>query len=168
MLVEKVRKIRIIALDIDGVLTDGHITLDVRGNEQKRIFCRDLDAIGIGERLGLEFMLVTGEDSVLVDVIAQRFGISSVIRGAKDKLAALMPLLDRGLLPEHVCYVGDSDRDAAAILWAGTGVAPADASASAKAAADYVTACRGGNGVLAEIVGMIARQTAETASEAGC
>jgi 3-deoxy-D-manno-octulosonate 8-phosphate phosphatase (KDO 8-P phosphatase) len=159
---EKVCNLKLIILDIDGVLTDGHVIIDAKGNEQKQIFFRDLDAVGIGHRLGLEFMIATGEDNELVDVIARRFCISAIIRGVKDKLAELMNVCSqRRLKPETVCYVGDSDRDAAAISWAGLGVAPADASAAAKAAADYVAFNKGGDGVLAEIIDLIAKNGEE-------
>jgi YrbI family 3-deoxy-D-manno-octulosonate 8-phosphate phosphatase len=155
---DNVRNIKLIILDIDGVLTDGHVIIDAKGNEQKQIYFRDLDAVGIGHRLGLEFMIATGENNELADVIARRFCISTIIRGAKDKLAELMKVCSqRGLKPEAVCYVGDSDRDAAAVSWAGFGVAPADASAAAKAAADYVTSCKGGDGVLAEVIELMVR-----------
>jgi 3-deoxy-D-manno-octulosonate 8-phosphate phosphatase (KDO 8-P phosphatase) len=159
-------KIKYLAIDIDGVLTSGYIIIDSKGNEFKHICVRDLDAVSIGRKLGFDFVLVTGEDNELVDAIARRFGISQVLRGAKDKLAALMSSdVAVKLKKEEVCYIGDSNRDAPAIKWAGFGVAPADASKTALAAADYVTAAKGGEGVLAEVVELLESQRTEPKSE---
>ncbi|TGE35386.1 HAD family hydrolase [Desulfosporosinus fructosivorans] len=155
MLVTKgiLNRLKLIATDVDGVLTDGHAIIDSNGHEQKRIYFRDLDAIAIGKKLGLEFALITGEDNGMVDVIAKRFNITQVSRGAKDKLVALRTICSvLGLDSAEVCYIGDSDRDAPAIAWAGFGVAPANGSNQAKTAADYITVCKGGDGVLAEVV----------------
>ncbi|MDL2272451.1 hypothetical protein LJC23_05400, partial [Desulfovibrio sp. OttesenSCG-928-I05] len=74
---------KIILTDVDGVLTDGRITLDVHGNETKVICYRDLDAIGIGRRAGYEFAFATGENTGMVDVLAKRFGVTKVYPGAK-------------------------------------------------------------------------------------
>ena len=145
-----------VASDIDGVLTDGQILLDETGKEQKQIYMRDLDAIGVGGRLGLKFVFITGEDNQIARTIARRFCVDHLVVDAKDKLGALQALCERErLIRSEVCYIGDSDRDAEAIAWAAFGVAPADGSEAARQAADYVTNCAGGRGVLAEVVARI-------------
>jgi 3-deoxy-D-manno-octulosonate 8-phosphate phosphatase (KDO 8-P phosphatase) len=150
------RDIKWVATDIDGVLTDGHILLDEDGTEQKIIYMRDLDAVGAARSIGLELIFITGEDNPLARTIARRFRVDQILTGAKDKLAALQSLCAReNLTQENLCYIGDGDRDSAAIAWSGFGVAPADGSDAAKRAANYVTKCAGGNGVLAEVVEMI-------------
>ncbi|MBF0440419.1 MAG: HAD hydrolase family protein [Oligoflexales bacterium] len=147
------KKIKIIATDIDGVLTDGHCIVNSSGEEYKRISFRDLDAIGYGRKLGIDFALVTGEDNKFVDFFSNRFSIQIVYKGAKDKLAALRNICDRNKLGiDEICYIGDSLRDAEAIGRSGFGVAPADAAKSAREAADFVTESRGGDGVLAELI----------------
>jgi YrbI family 3-deoxy-D-manno-octulosonate 8-phosphate phosphatase len=139
--------------DIDGVLTDGRVTIDVHGNETKSICYRDLDAIGIGRRAGYDFAFVTGEDTPMVDVLAKRFGVTMVFRGAKDKLAALGKIAaEFDAAPGELLYIGDSDRDAPAMEAAGLGVAPRDGAEKAINAADYVTRTIGGSGVLHEVV----------------
>ena len=149
-------KIKWIASDIDGVLTDGQMLIDETGREQKRIFMRDLDAIGVGRRAGLEYVFVTGENNLLAQTIAKRFGVDRLISGAKDKLAALQSFCEQENLDRNqICYVGDSDRDAAAIEWSGLGVAPADGSLDARKAADYIAERSGGKGVLDEVVSWI-------------
>ena len=149
-------KIKWVVSDIDGVLTDGRILLDEAGNEQKTIFVRDLDSIAAGRSHGLDLVFVTGEDNQLARTIARRFQVCELIAGAKDKLCALQDFCRRkDLTAENICFIGDSDRDAPAIAWAGLGVAPADGSDAARQAAEYVTRCAGGRGVLAETVAMI-------------
>jgi YrbI family 3-deoxy-D-manno-octulosonate 8-phosphate phosphatase len=145
--------IKIVVSDIDGVLTDGRIIIDSKGNEQKRLCFRDIDAIGIGRKNGLDFILVTGEDNALAAFIAKRFSIGGIIMGAKDKLAALESICEKyEISPEHICYIGDGNRDADAIRQSGFGVAPADASRQARESAKFITDSKGGDGVLAEVV----------------
>ncbi len=142
-----------ILTDVDGVLTDGRLTLDVYGNETKVICYRDLDAVGIARRAGYDFAFATGEDTEMVRVLAKRFGIRQVYPGAKDKLAALERFsLDTGLPLSRIIYVGDSDRDVPALRAAGIGIAPCDASPNAQQAAMVITEAAGGTGVLLEVV----------------
>ena len=144
---------KFIFTDVDGVLTDGQLTIDINGNEIKTICYRDLDAIGIGRRNGYDFAFVTGENTEMVQVLAKRFGINKVYAGAKDKLAAMNAIAAE--FKTELCdllYIGDSDRDATALEAVGLGIAPRNATASAKNAADYITESDGGCGVLLEVV----------------
>jgi len=147
-----VKKIKYIFADMDGVLTDGKVQIDANGNERKSICYRDLDAIGMGHAAGLRFVFVTGEDTAIAKYIVRRFRADDAVLGAKDKGKAFDELVEKlGILPEEVCYVGDSNRDIPAICKAGLGAAPADAAPKVLEAADYITACRGGQGVLLEL-----------------
>ena len=149
-------QIKYIFSDIDGVLTDGTVSISVDGQEQKRICYRDLDAVGIGRNGGLEFAFITGEDTELARRIAERFNISRVIYGAKDKGAAVKAMMEEMRISAgEICYVGDSLRDIPAIELAGLGAAPSDAPASVRRCADIVTGASGGHGVLLELVEMI-------------
>ena len=149
-------KIKYIFSDIDGVLTDGTVSISTSGQEQKRICYRDLDAIGIGRKAGLEFAFITGEDTELARRIAERFNISRVIYGAKDKGVAVKAIMEEMRISAgEICYVGDSFRDIPAIRLAGFGAAPPDAPASVRRCADIVTKASGGHGVLLELVEMI-------------
>lgn len=151
-----VSDVRVLALDIDGVLTDGTAALSERGGEEKRFSFHDLDAVTQAQRSGLTVVLVTGEDTPAVDVVARRFGVERVIRSAKDKLSALSSLsakLDISL--DRFCYVGDSDRDAPALSKVGLGLAPANATPGAKAAAHRVLSRAGGDGAVAEAVSLL-------------
>ena len=147
------KKIKYIFADMDGVVTDGTVRIDEDGKESKAICFRDLDAVGIGRKAGLEFAFVTGEDTPIARFMARRFGVETAVFGAKDKKAAVEKLLTQlGLAAEEICYIGDSARDVPAIELAGIGAAVQDAAHTARSAADIVTECRGGTGALLELV----------------
>lgn len=148
--------ISVLALDIDGVLTDGRVTIDEQGRESKTLSYRDIDAIFRAHRSGLRIVFVTGETSPWVDMIARRVEATRVYQGAKQKEEALESLCrDLGVDLSQVCYVGDSPRDVAAVAIAGLGLAPADAHQTVKAAAHRVLQCAGGDGAVAEAVDVL-------------
>lgn len=144
---------KLILTDIDGVLTDGRVTIDERGRETKAICYRDLDAIGVGRRAGFEFAFVTGEDSKMAYSLARRFKVERLYTGAKDKLAAILAIeKELGIPLKNLIYIGDSDRDAPALEAVGLGIAPNDATPRAKMASNVITQRCGGFGVLLEVV----------------
>ena len=148
--------ISVLALDIDGVLTDGKVTLDESGSELKTVSYRDIDAVFLAQRRGVQLVLVTGETSPWVDMIARRLEIKYVYQGAKDKCRALQNICaDLGIDLNEVCYVGDSMRDVGALAMVGLGLVPADASPAARAVAHRVLKERGGNGAVAEAVDIV-------------
>ena len=148
--------IRVLALDIDGVLTNGEVRFDEDGRESKSLFFRDIDAIFTAKRRGLRIALVTGESTPLVDVIARRLEVTDVYRDAKDKAAAIRAVAhDLGVPLKDICFVGDAPRDAPALELAGLGLAPADAAEEALAAADRVLGCDGGRGAVGEAIAVV-------------
>ena len=148
--------IEVMALDIDGVLTDGTVTVDENNRESKTICYRDVDAVFEAHRRGLTVVLVTGEDSPWVKMIGEKLEVKHVYANAKDKLAALNKVAkDLGVTLSQICYVGDSNRDIPAIANAGLGYAPADAVAGAREAADRILQSGGGNGAVAETVELL-------------
>jgi 3-deoxy-D-manno-octulosonate 8-phosphate phosphatase (KDO 8-P phosphatase) len=148
--------IRILVLDIDGVLTSGEVWLGEDGRESKTLFFRDIDALSAARREGRQIVLVTGEATPLVEVIARRLQLEHVYRGAKDKAAALRSVsVDLGVPLDEIGYVGDAPRDAPALELAGLGLAPADAAAEALEAADRVLTHAGGRGAVAEAIGIV-------------
>src|SRR5258705_4772322 len=101
-----VKDILVLALDIDGVITDGTGILQPDEGYEPRFDFHDLDAVTAARSSGLVLALVTGEDTELVDRIAKRFGVDHVVRGAKDKVSALEPISKKlGVSLEHFCYV---------------------------------------------------------------
>ena len=142
-----------VLVDVDGVLTDGRVTIDVHGNETKSICYRDLDAIGKGRAHGYDFAFVTGEDTPMVNILAQRFKINRIYAGQKDKLASIKAIAaELDVEVDELLYIGDSDRDAPALNAVGFGIAPRDATTSAKLAANFITDTDGGYGVLLEVI----------------
>lgn len=145
--------IRLLALDIDGVLTDGRVWLDEAGQETKVLNYRDIDAVFRAQRQGLAVALVTGEDTPWVDMIARRLEVARVYKGAKDKERALRALgQDAGVPLAGIAYVGDSERDAPALRIVGLGLVPRDADPAAQAAAAVVLSRAGGQGAVDEAV----------------
>ena len=153
-----VNSFQVLALDIDGVLTDGTASQTDKDDEGKRYCFHDLDAVAEAQRSGIKVALVTGEDTPAVSEIARRFAVERVIRRAKDKVSAISELsAELNISLDHFCYVGDSDRDAPALSEVGLGLAPANATSEAKAAAHIVLACSGGAGAVAEAVSLLSR-----------
>ncbi|HVW23886.1 MAG TPA: SIS domain-containing protein [Polyangiaceae bacterium] len=151
--------LRVLALDVDGVLTDGRVALGARGEESKGILFRDLDAITVARSKGFRIALVTGEEGPMVDAIAARVGPECVLSGRKDKHAALHELSERmGVSISQICFVGDADRDAAAFGCVGLGLTPRDGSARARAEAHQVLEAKGGEGAVAAAVSVLLKR----------
>ncbi|MBI3951343.1 MAG: SIS domain-containing protein [Acidobacteria bacterium] len=158
-----VKHIRVLALDIDGVLTDGTGGVTESGHEEKRFSFQDLDAVTRARDCGLQVVLVTGENTPAVSRIARRFGVERVLQGAKDKMSALAALSNQLDVPlSEFCYVGDGDRDAPALAEVGLGLAPANATPAAKASAHCILYRPGGAGAVAEAVDLLCRLQADT------
>jgi len=150
------KEIKLLVLDLDGVITDGTVTISEDGKESKRFCFHDLDAVSSALNAGLKVAVITGEETAIVKIITDRFGINKVITGAKDKLKALKTLsIEYDISLENICYVGDSDRDAPAIFAAGLGIAPSNASSLAKSSANIVLQTPGGSRAVADVVRLL-------------
>jgi len=148
--------IKAVVLDVDGVLTDGTIYWGSGSEEWKRISFLDIMAISIGQRAGLRFALISGEDGLLLDRLVQKLKISDVYRGCKDKAAALRDFANNaGLNLAQICYIGDDVNDVPAMRLVGLAAAPAGAHRSACEAAHVVTESSGGHGAVREIVDLL-------------
>lgn len=144
---------QLLVLDIDGVLTDGTVSLV---DDERRLFLRDLDALTRVRRAGIEVAFLTGESEASAGRMVTRCGGGRARYDSKDKASALEGIAAGATLPlEAVCYVGDAERDAPALRRAGLGLAPADASQAAREAADRVLAAGGGRGAVEEAVGLL-------------
>jgi len=151
-----VSSIELLALDIDGVITDGKVTVSAHGEETKGIAFRDLDALAKARRRGLKIALVTGETGALQAAIAERLSPDLVLSGAKDKVLALRTLShEMGVELANICFVGDADRDALAFSMVGLALCPSDASPAARGKANRVLEARGGEGAVAEAVELV-------------
>lgn len=149
-------RIRAIALDVDGVLTDGGFYWGVNGEELKRFHFLDVMGIARTAKAGVRFALISGEDSPLVRRFAAKLSIADVYPGCKDKAAALRTFVEsRSLTLDSVCFMGDDVNDLAAMRIAAISAAPSSAHALVLSAVDIVTEKPGGNGAVRELIDLL-------------
>lgn len=144
--------IKLFAMDVDGILTDGTIHTHSDGTESKQFSV--LDGMGLTRLIksGIAVAWISGRHSGATTVRANELRIPHIIQGQTDKLTALKQLAAQLQLPaEQIVYMGDDDIDAAAIRWAGIGVSVPDAMPAAHDAATLITGRRAGFGAVREI-----------------
>jgi 3-deoxy-D-manno-octulosonate 8-phosphate phosphatase (KDO 8-P phosphatase) len=155
---ERCAGIELLAVDVDGVLTDGGIVYAAGGDELKRFHVRDGSGLKCWEQAGKFAAVITGRTSPAVERRAKEVGVGVVIQGAADKLAALRRVLAHsGVKAEQTCYVGDDLPDLPPLRNCGLAAAPADACPEARADAHYVTRAPGGRGAVREVIELILR-----------
>ena len=145
-------RIRLFAMDVDGVLTDGTVTIHSDGTEAKAFSI--LDGLGLVRcrEAGVVLAWISGRASPASAVRAAELRIPHLIQGRTDKLAALRELAGKlGIAAAEVCYMGDDDIDAPALAWAGIGAAVPGAMPAARSTAGYVTARAAGHGAVREV-----------------
>lgn len=151
MMQAKARKIKLLALDVDGVLTDGRIYYGSSGEELKAFNIKDGLGIKLLQRDGIEVAIITGRQSAVVQRRAAELGVKDVIQGQENKLAGLRVLCDqKGLALQECAYMGDDLPDLAAIRAAGLGLSVADAVFTVREAADWISQAAGGEGAVRE------------------
>jgi 3-deoxy-D-manno-octulosonate 8-phosphate phosphatase (KDO 8-P phosphatase) len=152
----RARGIKLIILDVDGVLTDGSIILDNDGNEYKAFHVRDGHGIKMLHKAGVGVAIITGRHSKVVERRAHELGITEVFQKCLDKRVAYAQLLKQySLKNDEVAYVGDDIVDAPIMSVVGLPVAVADAADEAKRFALMVTKNRGGRGAVREVTDYI-------------
>ena len=153
---EVVSKIKAIAMDVDGVLTDGGVWWGPNGEEWKRFHFADIMGLSLARKSGMVIALVSGENSPLVDRLASKLGISDVHKDCKDKAGALRTFSERhGLRLQEICFIGDDLNDLSALSIVGLSACPADARPSIRKSCQVVTKLTGGNGAVREVVDML-------------
>jgi 3-deoxy-D-manno-octulosonate 8-phosphate phosphatase (KDO 8-P phosphatase) len=152
----KARKIRLLLLDVDGVLTDGGIFIDDRGIETKRFDVRDGQGITLLRRAGIEVGLITGRFSNVVRLRARELGVKIVYQRVEKKLQVYQRVKQRRrLADESIAYVGDDIADIPILRQTGLAIAVQDAWAGVKRHADYVTKAAGGRGAVREVAELL-------------
>ena len=155
---DRLSRVRLLVMDVDGVMTDGRIVLDGEGNEWKFFNVRDGHGIVMLHRIGVETAIITGRSSKVVERRAKELSIAHVYQGAHNKLEVYEELKRKlGLSDEQVCYIGDDVVDMPIMSRVGFAVAVADAHPEVKKVAHYVTAMPGGRGAVREVAEMIIR-----------
>ncbi len=151
-LVQRARNVRLLVLDVDGVLTDGKLYFLADGSEAKAFSTLDGQGIKMLMNSGVNVAIITGRTSTIVERRAANLGIMHLIQGREDKRTALDELLSSLQLSyDQVAYLGDDLPDLAAIRCVALGVAVANANTFVRQHALAVTSLRGGEGAAREL-----------------
>ncbi len=158
------KELRAIALDVDGVLTDGGVWWGPDGQEWKRFCFADIMGVSLARKAGFTVALISGEDSPLVDRFATKLGIGHVEKNCKDKATALRRFAETAALAlSEICFMGDDVNDLPAMKLAGLAAAPANAQPAVRQVAAFVAHSNGGNGAVRELVDALLQARVEQA-----
>lgn len=140
-------------MDVDGVLTDGGLWWGPMGEEWKRFCFADIMGVSLARRAGLVLALISGENSPLVDRYAEKLHIHHVVKGCRDKAAALIDFAAAsGLDLTEICFMGDDINDLPAMRLAGFSAAPANAARDVRDYVDFIAERPGGNGAVRDLI----------------
>lgn len=152
----RLRKVRIVIMDVDGVLTDAGMYYTESGDEFKKFNTRDGHGITLLHATGIKTALVTRERTPIVTRRAAKLGITEVHQGALDKLPVVKAILGKhGVGRAEACYIGDDVGDREVMGYVGLAVAVADALPPIRRVAHYVTRTKGGDGAVREVCDLI-------------
>ena len=150
------KKIRLFATDVDGVLTDGGLYYSDSGEQTKKFNVWDGLGLVLLKHAGLVTAIITMDQAPLVNVRAAKLGITEIHQGVKDKLAVLQDLSSRhGIRLEEMAYVGDDIPDLPALQAVGFSAAPANGRDSVRKKVRYVCKAKGGEGAVREVADLI-------------
>ncbi len=150
------KTIRLVATDVDGVLTDGGLYYSDSGEQTKKFNVWDGLGLVLLKRAGLVTAVITMDQAPLVNVRAAKLGITEIHQGVGDKLAVLHELASKyGIRLEEIAYMGDDVPDLPALLAAGFSAAPANARDSVRKKVRYVCKAKGGEGAVREVADLI-------------
>lgn len=153
---EKLKKIKMLMLDVDGVMTDGRIIMDDEGRQLKNFNVRDGHGLKIIQRYGIEVVILTGRKSDVVNHRAKDLDIKEIYQGALNKKEVFQIILQKhNLTADFVAYMGDDIIDVPVLRQVGFSAAPIDAVDVVKKSVDYVTKSKGGHGAVRELCEMI-------------
>lgn len=145
-------RVRLLALDVDGVLTDGTVWVAPDGQVTKRFHIRDGHALVMMRKHGVELAILSGREDGATMARAKELGFLHVVQGLRKKLPAARELAAKlGVPLEEVAFMGDDINDVPVIEAVGLGAAPADGAPEARAAARFVSAHPGGGGAVREL-----------------
>ena len=147
------KKVKMIILDVDGVLTAGHIIFSQEGEALKAFHCQDGMGISLAHKAGLKTAIITGRNSEIVRRRGTELKIGDIHQGAMDKVVALRELTEKhSLTLEQIAYVGDDVNDLPVMVQVGMPCAVANAVPEVKAVAKYISDRQGGNGGVRDII----------------
>jgi 3-deoxy-D-manno-octulosonate 8-phosphate phosphatase (KDO 8-P phosphatase) len=154
-----VEKVRLVAFDVDGVLTDGSILIDGEGREStKKFSVKDGLGIALLRRAGLPVAFVSGRSSVALEARARELDVKFLVQGSDDKLGALREIAHTaGVREEEIAYMGDDLPDLPVLRRVGYAMCPADAAPELREVCQLVTRAKGGEGCAREAAEKILR-----------
>lgn len=157
-LFERLARVRLVAMDVDGTFTDGTLYYDHSGNVMKGFFSQDGLGLELLHRAGIPRGFITGRRDAATEERARYLQADFYFCGVGDKAAALRELASKyGISLDEILYMGDDLNDYSAFEVAGTAVAVGNACAEIRLAADYVTTAGGGRGAVREAVELLLR-----------
>jgi 3-deoxy-D-manno-octulosonate 8-phosphate phosphatase (KDO 8-P phosphatase) len=149
---DRARRVRLLCVDVDGVLTDAGMYYGPDGEVLKKFNTRDGMGLARVRAAGVAVAIISGEDSAIVHARATKLKIDDVFAGAADKRAAIDELCARhGLGHDEVAFIGDDLNDLPALECVGLACAVSDAADPVREVAQYVTQRRGGDGAVREV-----------------
>jgi 3-deoxy-D-manno-octulosonate 8-phosphate phosphatase (KDO 8-P phosphatase) len=152
----RARRIRMVLLDVDGVLTDGGLYYTAEGHEMKRFHAHDGYGIQRGRDSGLLFGIISGRTTPIVEARARVLKIDDVMQGAEDKVAAMREIQrGRGFGDEEFAFIGHDLFDIPLLRLVGLSAAPPNALAEVKRNVHYVTREAGGEGAVRDFIDLI-------------
>lgn len=153
------KEIKLIAIDVDGTLTDGKIYYDSNGNEMKAFNAKDGMAISQAVKLGINIAIITGRESEIVSKRAEELGVKYVFQGVHNKLEVLFNIMkELNILRKNVMFIGDDINDLECINNVGIGACPKDSVKEVQVSCKYISKYNGGNGAVREIVENVLRE----------
>lgn len=153
---DKARAVKLMAFDIDGVMTDGRLYFSPAGDEMKAFFSRDGLGLKMLARSGVRLAIITGRNSPIVARRAENLGITLVFQGIEDKRAAMTALLaSEGLDFAQAGYMGDDVVDLSVMTACGFAATVPDCHALVRQRADYVATAAAGAGAVREVCELI-------------
>jgi len=155
-IIERAKKIKLLILDMDGVMTDGRIIYGVYGDELRFFNVQDGFGVTLLRRAGIKTVIITAKKTRIVKARARDLKVERVYAGFMDKLAALEDIVRRfGFSAEEMCFVGDDLIDLPVLKRVGLAVAVPNAVSEAREAAHFVTSKKGGRGAVREVCDLI-------------
>ena len=152
-LIEKLKKIKLVVLDVDGVLTDGYISINADGKEFKRFSVYDGLGIRLCHNFDIQFAIISGRVSRITHQRAMELGIDLIRQGIKDKREELKKILSQlGVEAENTLYIGDDLYDIAPMKIAGVSATVKNGVKEVKEIADIISEKRGGEGAVRDIL----------------
>lgn len=152
ILVNKLKNIKLLVMDVDGVLTDAGMFYNESGDEIKKFNTRDGKGIEIIKSIGIKTAFITSEKTALVEKRSKKLKIDFLMQGIKDKAEALRELIkSNGLSFEEVAYIGDDINDTEAMKMSGFSATPADGVSVNKKIVSYICINKGGEGCVREV-----------------